>query len=111
MQNKLLFAAAAAGIILACGGCAFSNTTAQQGTAQMKKSYTPPFKKSNVNYSKNKVCKTVSVPLVTDSFKFGTAMTDPVWQKAAKANDFVPYIRKKLQKNADSSLLRFFYLE
>lgn len=101
-----MLAAAAAGIILVCGGCAFSNTAKQQGTSKMKKNYTPPFKKSNVNYSKNKVCKTVSVPLVTDDFKFGTAMTDPVWQKAAKANDFVPYRRKKLQKGSEFSVFR-----
>lgn len=105
MQSNFLLSAAV-GFLLVITGCTLPNTKKQQGNTQMKKNYKPPFKKANVNYSNNKVCKTVSVPLLTDDFKFGTGMTDPVWQKAAKASDFVPYRKKKIEKGSEFSVFR-----
>lgn len=45
----------------------------------------------NISYSAFDICKTIALPLVTDSFAFGTGMTDSVWQRAVSADDFVTY--------------------
>jgi hypothetical protein len=62
-----------------------------------------PFKKSNVNYSNNTYCKTLSLPLITTSFQFGTAMQDPIWKYAVSANDFTPFSShgKALEKGSE----------
>ena len=72
----------------------------------MKRSYTPPFKNANVSYSANKVTKTLSVPVINDDFQFGTGMTDPIWKKAAVAEDFEPYARKVLEKPSKMACFR-----
>lgn len=103
MKNKLI-SAVAAGIVCLAAGC--QNTQAEQGNKQMKRAYTPPFKNANVSYTANKVTKTIAVPLVADDFKFGTGMTDPVWAKAAVAEDFEPYKKKSLDKPSKMALFR-----
>jgi hypothetical protein len=45
-------------------------------------------KTANVSYSLNEIRKTLSVPLIRQSFAFGTGMTDPVWKQAVRAEDF-----------------------
>ena len=64
------------------------------------------FKTANVSYSNNKVCKTLAVPLISDDFKFGTGMTDPVWQKAVNADDFSPYRKYKIDRKSSFSAFR-----
>lgn len=49
----------------------------------------PELKVANISYSENPICKTLSVPLITEKYTFGTAMQDPIWKNAAAADDFV----------------------
>lgn len=67
---------------------------------------TRPFKTGNVSYSHNEICKTLSVPLINQPFKFGTGMTDPVWRRAARADDFVPFGHKSLGRKSRMALFR-----
>ena len=103
-MKKSIFSALAAGVICVSAGC--QNSNIQQGTKSMKRSYTPPFKNANVSYSANKVTKTLSVPVINDDFQFGTGMTDPIWKKAAVAEDFEPYARKVLEKPSKMACFR-----
>lgn len=64
------------------------------------------FKTANVSYSNNKICKTLAVPLLTEKFRFGTQMSDPVWQKAAFADDFTPYANYKIDRKSEFSIFR-----
>lgn len=85
--------------------------------ANMKKD--SQFKTANVSYSNNKISKTLAVPLTADDFKFGSGMTDPVWQQAVSADDFVPYSKFSQAKHSkfavfrtkDSLILGFFFEE
>ena len=45
-------------------------------------------KTANVSYSLNEIRKTLYVPLIRQTFAFGTGMTDPVWERAVRADDF-----------------------
>ncbi|MBR7105237.1 MAG: metallophosphoesterase family protein [Lentisphaeria bacterium] len=45
----------------------------------------------NISYSLNPIRKSLFVPQVTEEFLFGTGLTDPVWQQAAQAEDFVRF--------------------
>lgn len=66
----------------------------------------PPFKKSNVSYSNNKITKSLAVPLLDVKYKFGTKMADPVWKKAAWAKDFAPYRKERVDKKSEMALFR-----
>ena len=59
------------------------------------------YKKSNVNYSNNPYCKTLALPMIADSFQFGTGLKDPVWKKAVYADDFAPYRKETLDKGSE----------
>ena len=66
-------------------------------------------KTANVSYSLNGIRKTLSVPLVRRKFAFGTGMTDPVWEQAVRAEDFVRFggPRPDLpQKRSEMALFR-----
>lgn len=102
MKSAILSVIAASAVCLA-SGC--QNTKKSKGNTTMS-NYVPPFKHSNVNYSANKVTKSISVPFVGDDFKFGTNMTDPVWQQAAVVTDFEPYSSKKIDKPSRMALFR-----
>ena len=65
-----------------------------------------PLKKCNVSYSNNKITKALAVPLLDVKYKFGTKMTDPVWEKAAWAKDFETYKKPHLDKKSDMALFR-----
>ncbi len=60
----------------------------------------------NVSYSVNQTAKSLAVPLVTQDFKFGTDMSDPVWKLAAQADDFVKFPGSE-QADQRSSLALF----
>lgn len=103
-MKKSIFSALAAGVICVSAGC--QNTQNVQEKESMKRSYTPPFKNANVSYTANKITKSIAVPVVNDEFQFGTGMTDPVWKKAAVAEDFEPYKHKVLEKPSKMAFFR-----
>ena len=63
------------------------------------------FSSGNVSYGANDLRKSIYVPLV-GKFKTGSAMQDPVWQKAAVIEDFIPLQTGKKHKKTRVSLLR-----
>ncbi|MCQ2396176.1 MAG: metallophosphoesterase [Lentisphaeria bacterium] len=60
---------------------------------------------SNVSYSTNAFCKSLCVPLLTDAFEFGTAMKDPIWQRAVHADDFERFPTGGLPKKSTQMCL------
>ncbi len=48
-------------------------------------------KSAAVSYTANERCKTLSVPFIEKDYSFGTGMSDPVWEMATSASDFVLY--------------------
>ena len=102
MKSKIV-SLFAAGALFCTAGCHAVKSEKIEGLAEMKKI---PFKISNVSYSANKIIKTMYVPYVADSFEFGTGMTDPVWKKAFRANDFEPYKKKSVDKGSELAFFR-----
>ena len=52
-------------------------------------------KTANISYSCNDIRKTLAVPLINEDFNFATQITDKVWKKAACAEDFIRFGKKK----------------
>ncbi len=78
------------------------------------------FKSCNISYSAFPVCKSLALPMIAEAFSFGTEMTDPVWQRAAWAEDIVTYPRNTIPekpsrfaafRTADALCIGFFFTE
>ena len=59
-------------------------------------------KSVNVSYSINPVRKALAVPLLEDNFRFGSEMKDPIWAKAASADDFCTFVKNATPEKASS---------
>ena len=63
-------------------------------------------KTANVSYSLNGFRKSLAVPLLDREFVFGTGMTDPVWDQAVRAEDFVRFGGDRPPKKSAMALFR-----
>lgn len=65
-------------------------------------------KTANISYSCNEVRKTLAVPFIDSKFSFATQMTDPVWNQAIMADDFVRFGKKDDSTLDKKSIVKIF---